>query len=57
MPDEPDATPTQPIQPKQGEPVEVPVPTRDDWDKVLKRTVQPQDEPDKDQGDPADDLP
>ncbi len=46
--------PTQQTKPKKGEPIEIPIPTRDDWDKVLKRATKqlPQDQPAKDQGDP-----
>jgi hypothetical protein len=56
MSDEPnrDVEPTQKTRPKKGEPVEIPVPTRSGWDKVVKRAGRPvpQDEPNKDQGDP-----
>jgi hypothetical protein len=52
---------TQPkgIDPKTGkpyEPVEIPVPTRADWDKVLKRATKPvpREERAKDQGDALD---
>jgi len=35
--------PTQLTQPKQGEPVQIPVPKREDFEKVLKRAAKPED--------------
>jgi len=42
---------TQQTQPKKGEAVEIPVPRRSTWDRVLKRATKPQDEATRDRGD------
>jgi hypothetical protein len=43
MPDDHGSQPTQPTQPKKGEPVEIPVPKRETIDELLKRAAQPSD--------------
>lgn len=35
--------PTQPTQPERGEPVQIPVPKRSAWDKLLGKVAKPKD--------------
>jgi hypothetical protein len=50
---EQEPTPTQQTKPAKGEPIEIPVPKRDEIEDLLSRAAKPvpQDEPLKDQGD------
>jgi hypothetical protein len=41
MLDEPEPKETQPTQPQRGEPVEIPIPKRSAWDRVLGRATAP----------------
>jgi len=45
---EPEPTPkTQLTQPKEGEPIEIPVPKEDDFEKLVRRAVEGKNDPDK----------
>lgn len=41
MSDEKPTQPTQPTQPKKGDPVQIPVPSRDDWLRNMRKVAPP----------------
>jgi len=44
---------TQPTMPKYGDPVEIPIPKRGQWEKVLRRATKPEGGPHQESGDDA----
>jgi hypothetical protein len=53
--DKHDAKPTQQTQPKKGEPIEIPVPKEDDFEKLVRRAVPHRPAPDLDSASGSDD--